>query len=131
MANKYWKLLGHYAGVAQAFEAAAGTLQTSPVSPDADGRLKGLRVVVSGQAATSLTETVQIRLTCSLWTPNTIHVGGSGQGLLTVPQSQPAQFDWEVDQPVKTGSPITVEGRHGVATAVTPAVTIWGLFEAS
>lgn len=127
---KYWRLIGHYNGESQTYEAMAGTFQTSPYTPDADGRLKGLRVLVGGEAATSLVEGIQIRLTCTTFTPNTIHLAAMGNGLRTVPATpEGAPVDYEVDQPVKSGVPITVEARHNVATAVTAQAFVMGMFE--
>lgn len=126
--GKYWRILGHYNGEAQTYEALAGTFQTSPYTPDEDARLVGLRVIVGGEAATSLVEQLQLRLTCTTFKPNTIHVGASGSGLRTAPAVQPQPVDFEVDQPVKSGVPITIEGRHAVATAVTNNTVLYGLF---
>lgn len=129
--KKFWRLIGHYNGESQTFEALAGTFQTSPYTPDVDGELVGLRLTLGGEAATSLVEGVQIRLTCTAWKPNTIHIAGMGNGLRTVPTSgqQGAPIDFEVKQPVKSGVPITLEGRHNVATAVTAQAFVMGLFE--
>ena len=40
-----------------------------------------------------------------------------------------AVVDYEVDQPVQPGVPITVEGRHAIAIAVTANVMVMGMFE--
>lgn len=130
--SRYWRLLGHYNGESQTFEALAGTFQTSPYQPDADGRLRGVRVMLGGEAATSLVEGVQIRLSCAAWTPNEMHVGAMGNGLRTVPATpQGTPVDFECDQPVKAGVPIKIEGRHNVATAVTAQAFVFGLIEGS
>lgn len=128
MAGKYWRLIGHYNGESQTYEAMAGTFQTSPYTPDEDARLIGIRVVPTSEAATSLMEGFQIRLTCTTFKPNTIHVCGAGTGLRTVPAFPIPALDFPVDQPVRSGVPITVEGRHTVATAVTANVFIMGEF---
>lgn len=127
--GKYWRLIGNYNGEAQTYEAMAGALQTSPYTPDEDGRLIGLRLLVGGEAATSLVEGIQLRLTCTTFKPNTIHVCGTGNGLRTAPAMAQNSFDYEVDQPVKAGVPITVEGRHNVATAVTNNSLLMGFFQ--
>lgn len=126
---KFWRLIGHYNGESQTYEALAGSLQTSPYNPDVDGRLIGIRVIPSAEAATSLIEAIQFRLTCTIWKPNTIHVCAIGNGLRTVPATPQQPLDFEVDQPVSVGNGITIEGRHNVATAVTCNVLIMGLFE--
>lgn len=127
--GKYWRLIGHYNGEATTYEAMAGTFQTSPYTPDEDARLVGIRVMVAPEAATSLVEGFQIRLTCTTFKPNTIHVCGIGNGLATVPAIPAPVVDYEVDQPVKSGVPITIEGRHAVATAVTMNALIMGMFQ--
>lgn len=130
MGNKFWRLIGHYNGESQNFEALAGAFQASPYQPDIDGRLIGIRVMLGGEAATSLVEGVQFRLTATTFVPNTIHVGAMGNGLRTVPATpQGTPVDFEVNQPVKSSVPITIEGRHNVATATTAQAFVWGLFE--
>ena len=127
--SQYWRVIGHYNGEAQTFEALAGTFQTSPYTPDEECTLKGIRVVTGGEAATSLTELFQIRLSCTAWKPNVIHVCGQGNGLRTAPAASQATLDFAMNQPCKPGVPITIEGRHAVATAVTHNSLILGLFE--
>lgn len=125
---KFWRLLGHYDAETQAYSACAGALQTSPYTPDIDAHLIGIRCIPVGEAATSLIRGVQVRLTSTTFTPNTIHAFAAGNGLQTVPQTPEVVTDFECDQPVKAGVPITVEGRNDVATAVTVSVYILGLF---
>lgn len=127
--GKYWRLIGHYNGEAQTYEALAGGFQASPYVPDEKSRLKGIRVIPSGEAATSLTEGVQFRLSCTAWKPNVLHVVGIGNGLRTAPATPQRVIDYEVDQPCEPGVPITIEGRHNVATAVTANILVMGLFE--
>lgn len=129
MAGKYWRLLAHYDAETQAYSAAAGAMQTSPYTPDASGRLIGLRVIPGGEAATSLIRGVQFRLTCTTFNPNTIHAFGEGAGLQTVPMVPAPVLDYEVDQPVQAGVPITIEGRNETATAVTCSCFLMGLFQ--
>jgi len=126
--GKYWRVIGHYNGEATTYESLAGTFQTSPYTPDEDARLIGLRVIQAPEAATSLVEGFQLRLTCTTFKPNTLHVAGIGCGLATVPSVPAPVIDYEVDQPVKSGVPITIEGRHTVATAVTANILLLGLF---
>lgn len=127
--GKYWRVIGHYNGEATTYEALAGTFQTSPYTPDEDAKLRGIRVMQAPEAATSLVEGFQIRLSCTTFKPNTMHVCGIGNGLATVPSFPAPVVDYEVDQPVKSGVPITIEGRHAVATAVTANILVMGLFE--
>jgi hypothetical protein len=127
--GQYWRLIGHITGEAQTYEAAAGNFQTSPYTPDEDAQLVGVRCICSPEAATSIVEGYQIRLTCTTFKPNTLHVGGAGIGLATVPRSTIPTYDWSCSQPVKSGVPITVESRHAVATAVTANILVFGCFQ--
>lgn len=125
---RFWRLIGEMIETATQYGSVAGLAAPSPYVPDVDAQLIGIRVLVGRQAATSLTNNFQIRLTSTTFQPNTIHVGGVGVGLGTAPSSY-AQFDFDVSQPVKAGVPITVEGRNTFANAVTPDNLIFGLFE--
>lgn len=127
--GKYWRVIGHYTGESQTFEALAGAFQTSPYTPDEKCRLRGVRAVVNGEAATSLTEGVQFRLSCTAWKPNVMHIVASGNGLRTAPATPQPPIDYEVDQPCEPGVPITIEGRHVPATAVTHNSLLLGMFE--
>jgi len=126
--GSYWRLIGHGTGEAQTYEACAGALQTSPYTPDEDALLSGIRVFVAPEAATSLVENFQVRLTCTTFKPNTIHVAGCGNGLATVPAIPSPVMDYSCSQPVKAGVPITIETRHAVATAVTANIMVMGYF---
>lgn len=127
--GRYWRVIGHYTGEAQTYEALAGAFQASPYTPDESCRLKGIRVIPCGEAATSLTEGFQIRLSCTGWKPNVIHVAAGGNGLRTAPAAPQNVVDFDVDQPCAPGVPVTLEGRHAVATAVTSNIIVLGLFE--
>lgn len=126
---KYWRLLGQYDAETQTYSGCAGAGQTSPYTPDEDARLIGLRVNVGQLAATSLTTNGQFRLTCTTFKPNTIHAAWIGNGLRTAPAFPTAPVDYEVDQPVKAGVPITVEGRCFGASDVTNSIELMGLFQ--
>lgn len=126
--GQYWRLIGHYNGEAQTYEALAGGFQASPYTPDEDAQLIGIRLICAPEAATSLVENYQIRLSCTTFKPNTMHVCGCGNGLATAPAVPAPVFDYTVNQPVKSGVPITIEGRHAVATAVTANILVMGLF---
>jgi len=127
--GKYWRLLAHYDAETQAYSACAGALQTSPYTPDESAKLIGLRVIMGGEAATSLIRGVQFRLTCTTFKPNTIHAFGEDTGIQTALHPQPPTYDYEVNQPVVAGVPITIEAKNDVATAVTVAVFLLGCFE--
>lgn len=129
MTARFWRLIGEMVETAVTYGAVAGAAAPSPYVPDVDAKLVGIRLITSQQAATSLTNGYQVRITCTTFQPNTIHVAGSGAGLKTVPQNLPPVIDFEVNQPVKAGVPITIEGRNTYANAVTPDNLILGLFE--
>jgi hypothetical protein len=128
MMGKYWKLLAEYDSETAAYTAAAGANAVSPYTPTENAKLIGLRVIASAVAATTLTEHVQFKLTCSTFKPNSIEVGGQGIGLATAPRVFAEPIDWSIDQPVQAGVPITIEGRCTVGTDVTNTVYLWGEF---
>lgn len=127
---KVWRLLGQYDSETTSYTGFAVAGMASPYTPDFDGRLVGLRAMMNRSAATSLINHVGIRLSCTTFSPNVLEVGCQGGGLQTAPVQQPAPDDWEVDQPVRAGTPITIEGRNITAdTPVTVSVLLYGLFE--
>lgn len=125
----YWRLIGHYNGEAQTYEALAGGFQASPYRVAEKCRLRGVRVVPSSEAATSLIQGVQFRLTNVNWKPNEMHVIAQGNGLQTVPATPQPVIDYQCDQPCEVGTDINIEGRHNVATAVSANIFVLGLFE--
>jgi hypothetical protein len=127
--GKYWKVLGEYDAEGTTYAAFAGGAGSSPYTPDEDARLIGIRTLVGDDAATSLVNHGQIKLTCSTFKPNSIEVAFQGTGLRTVPAFMQMPIDHVVDQPVKAGVPITLEGRHLTAdTPVTASVIVMGCF---
>lgn len=127
--GKYWRVLGEYDAETQAWSAFAGAGGASPYNHDKAGRMVGIKIIVGSQAATSLIEGAQIRLTCTDWSPNMMSFAVSGTGLRTAPGTPPPQFDYVVDQPVTQSSRITLEGINLVATAVTVSIQVIGCFE--
>lgn len=130
---KYWRCLGQYDSETTAYTAFAVSGFSSPYTPDKDGRLTALRVQMNRSAATTLVNHVEIRLSATTFTPNTMEIGGQGAGIQTalVPQAgATATTDYDIDQPVKAGVPITIEGRNVTAdTPVTVSVMLYGRFE--
>jgi len=127
--GKYWVVLGEYDAETTTYSELAGGAGISPYTPKESGRLVGLRVEVGGDAATTLTELVQFKLTCATFKPNSIEVVGAGGGLRTAPFIQPAPRDFAVDQPVQAGVPIVIEARNVTAdTPVTNSVLLIGCF---
>lgn len=126
---KFWRLLGHYDAESTTYSACAG-VPASPYTPDIDARLVGLRAIVNRNAATSLINHIQFKLTSTTFTPNAIEVGAQGSGLQTAPAQQAETLDYQVDQPVKSGVPISIEARNVTAdTPVTVSALLYGLFE--
>lgn len=130
---RYWKLLAGYDAETTTYSECALSGFASPYSPVENARLKGLRMVINRSAASSLINHVQAKLTCATFKPNSIECGGQGSGLQTAPALQSgatAVLDWEVDQPVQAGVPITIEMRNRTAdTPVTVETLIYGLFD--
>lgn len=127
--KRFWDVLGHYNAETQAFSACAGTFASSPYQPPIDGTLKAVRLTEGQEAATSLTCDIQIRMSCAIWKPNTMNMTLNGGGLKTVPVAYQAMKEFVCEQPVKAGTPITIEGRNATATGVTVSVLVEGLFE--
>lgn len=121
--------MAEYDAETATYSAAAGANAPSPYTPPETAKLIGLRVIVSAVAATSLTEAVQFKLTCTTFKPNSIEVGGQGIGLCTAPRQYADPIDWAVDQSVMAGVPVTIEGRCTSGTDVTNNVQLWGLFQ--
>ena len=128
--GRYWRLMGHYDAETATYSACVGAFAPSPYNPPADGKLVGLRTVVGRTAATSLTDAIQFRLTSATFQPiNELQAMAIGTGLQTAPAMPAPIVDFEVNQPVKAGTPISVEGRCANASAVTNDVYLWGCFE--
>lgn len=131
--SQYWKLLAGYDAETTTFSECAKTGMTSPYSPVENARLIGLRAFANSDAATTLQEHVQFKLTCSTFTPNSIECGSQGSGLATAPAFHggvAGQNDWVCNQPVQAGVPITIEARNITAdTPVTVDCLLYGLFD--
>lgn len=126
--GRYWRMIAEYNAETKTYSAAAGTV-TSPYTPDKSGKLVGLRMIEGGDAATTLTQHVQAKLTCTTFNPNSIECGLMGSGLQTAP-ARHNHLDWACDQPVQAGVPITVEMRNLTAdTPVGVLVHLYGAFE--
>ena len=128
---RFWRLIGRYDAESTTYSEVAGTGGASPYAPDFTGKLVGLRGIAGGGAATTLINHVQVRLTCATFKPNAIECAAQGGGLMTAPAIIPPALDWQVDQPVQAGVPITVEARNMTAdTPVSVDVQLYGCFEA-
>lgn len=126
--GRYWRLIGHYDAETSTYSECAGAMQTSPYSPDEDARLIGLRTMVGRTSAATLTDAGQWRISSTTFKPNTMHAMWLGSGLQTAPAFPAPVVDFQVDQPVKSGVNITVEGRCANASGVTNDIFLLGLF---
>lgn len=129
--GEYWKIMGRYDAETQAWSAFTTFTggPASPFVPVEQSTLIGVRIIVGAQAATSLTEGVGIRMTCTGWKPNTQDFVVSGTGLRTAPANQPPTYDFPVNQPCSPSLPITLEGICLEATHVTNSVLVMGKFK--
>lgn len=129
----YWKLLGGYDAETKTYSECAKTGMASPYTPTEDATLIGLRTFANSDAATTLQEHVQFKLTCQTFTPNSIECGSQGSGLCTAPAFHggvAGQNDWQVNQKVRAGVPITIEARNiSEDTPVTVDCLLYGLFQ--
>lgn len=126
---KYYRLLAHCQEETTSYAAAAGTLQASPYTPPENAKMTGIRVIPCRTAATTLLDGLQIKLTCTTFKPNSIEVACNGSGLQTAPAFPVRPIDYDVDQPVQAGVPITIESRNVNGSAVTVDVLVLGRFE--
>jgi len=126
---KYYKLLAELQEETTAYAAAAGASAPSPYTPAQSGKLTGLRLIPSRTAATTLLDGLIVKLTCTTFSPNSIEVAIAGSGLQTAPAIQPVPIDYDVDQPVQAGVPITIESKNVNGSAVTVEVLVLGRFE--
>lgn len=126
---KSYQYMANYDAETTAYSTAVGPGGSSPYAPTINGRLTGVRIIVGRTAATTLTNEVNIRLSCPLWTPNSMVLSACGTGLQTAPAFNAQTFDYDVDQPVSMSSPITVEGINILANAVTNDIHVLGRFE--
>lgn len=133
---KFWDCLAEYDAESTSWSAPSGvggTTTTGQYAPQVSGRLIGLRVVVNRDAASSLTNHVQFKLSCATFTPNSMIVGGQGSGLQTAPalmSGDSSKIDYEVDQAIQAGVPVQIQARDVTAdTPVTNSVLLYGLFQ--
>lgn len=131
----YWDCIAEYDAESTSWSAPSGvggSTTTGLYSPQVTGELVGLRVVVNRDAASSLTNHVQFKLSCPTFTPNAMIVGGQGSGLQTAPAFQSGRdsaLDYEVKQKVQAGVPIQIEARDVTAdTPVTNSVLLYACF---
>ncbi len=102
----------------------------SPYAPLENGRLIGVRLVMAGDAVTSLIENVSVKLSCTSFKGVDLWVSGAGANIRTAPAFPIPVAIQACDLEVKTGVNIKVEvvSRTG-ATPVTPQYQVIGIFE--
>mgnify|MGYP001419000831 CR=1 FL=1 len=123
---RYSKYFGLYDVETKTFT----TFGTGNYTPDQDGHLVGLRIMIGAAAVTTLTEHVQFRLTSASFKPESLEIGACGIGLATAPRQGFTAVDWPCDQMVKAGVAVKLEGRNLTAdTPVGVEVYLYGLFD--
>ncbi len=102
----------------------------SPYAPLKDGRMIGVKLNASGDAATALIENVTVKLQCTAWGGLPLWVSIVGAGIRTAPAFSIPQAIQACDLVIKTGVNITLEvvNRTG-DTPVTPRYQVIGIFE--
>ena len=104
-------------------------------SPQLDGTLVKITILVVPQAASSLCQDQRVELSQTNWTPNVLRFPTGGFGLQTVGSGAwnaggVNQYDFVVNQPVKTAWPITGNQICPGTGPVTPAIFVTGYFTA-
>src|SRR5207247_8489529 len=101
-------------------------------SPQLNGSLKKVTIVIVPQAATSLAQDVRVELSQSNWKPNIFRFPVAGFGLATAPQvygGVQAMVDFPIDVTVQTDWPITGQQISPGTSPVTPAIIVVGTFQ--
>lgn len=117
--------MGIINGVDTSYEAITG----GPYTPIVGGRLVALKLVMAGDAATSLLEHLTVKLTSPKWGRDFV-IAQAGAGLRTAPAFPIDEAMYECDLPVEDSQKITIQNVWNV-TPTTPHVTLMGLFEAA
>lgn len=121
----YQDELGQSSSVATTYAAITG----SPYSPKTNGRLVQIKLMLGGDAVTSLIENVIVKLGCPLWGVD-CYCMATGGNIRTAAAFPIPIGVTNCDLPVKTGVDITVELINDTgATPVTPQYVVMGVFE--
>src|SRR5208282_3954857 len=102
-------------------------------SPQLDGTLVKISIILQGQAASSLCSDARVELSQTNWTPNVLRFPISGFGINTALNPSTGvnmQTDFVVNQPVKTSQPITGNHVEPGTGPVTPLLIVTGYFTA-
>lgn len=130
--GKWIECIGEYDAEATTWAAVLGTLSgyKSPYTPLKTGRIRKLRIIFTGGAATQLIDHVQFRLKSAAWPVDCV-VGADGGGVHTngIPYTAPSE-EFDVDLPITAGVPVTIEGRNVTPqTPVTVSVMLYATIE--
>jgi hypothetical protein len=126
----YSDFMARHTGVGIVGFVPADTAPISPYTPLVDGRLIQVKLMVAGDAVTTLIEGVMVRLTSPSFGTLPVHIVVSGNNLRTAPTTNIPIGVQNVDLPVNTGSRIVVEILHITGgTPVTPQIVVIGVFE--
>lgn len=118
--------MGSSSSVATTYAGMTG----SPYSPKTDGRLVQLKLMLGGDAVTSLIENVIVKVGCPLWGVD-CYVMATGGNIRTAAAFPIPIGVTNCDLKVKTGVDITCEIINDTgATPVTPQYVLHGVFEA-
>lgn len=101
------------------------TAAVGPYNPAYNGRLIRATIMMVGQAATSLLEFLRVEMSCNIFIPNTIRLGGAGGAIRTAPAFPISPQIWDLDQPVQTTQGINANYLFSV-TSVTPGIYVYG-----
>lgn len=127
----YWRQMFNTAGESTTLAAmnAGTTATTGAYTPELDGTLKKVVVQIGYEAATSLVEDIRIEMTCTKWSPNTLHFFASGNGIRTAPADAQSPYEFIVGQPVSTNKGIDANYIHDSGVPVTSRIRVFGYFE--
>ena len=131
----YWDQMFNWSGAASSTLVAlySGVTSTAGTySPQLDGTLIKVQIILNPQAATSLCQLARVELSQTNWTPNLQRFAVAGFGLATAPQAfagNQVTEEFLVNQAVNTSQPIT--GNHiEYYSPVTPNIIVNGCFSA-
>ena len=125
MSKLWWDQMAIINLTGTTYASATGSKYT----PVVDGRLRAVKIVTAGDSASSLMESLDVKLTSPEWGRDLVCSQG-GAGLRTAPAFGINDATYEVDLPVKASQGITLEARWNV-TATSPHAVVMGLFESN
>lgn len=127
--GKFWAEMNKTTGVATSYTLMAD--RNGTYTPPVDGRLKKLRLVVAGDAVTSLIEAVACKVTCPTFGGVECEIATPGGQIRTAPAVPIPVAEVDCDLKVKSANVISCYYKHITgATPVTPRITLYGQFEA-